>query len=94
MNTSNLKKISLDTVPDRVPKQFSLSCVNTGSVRKKTASLVEHVINSNIDICAITETWLNEKDDVTRAALKPEGYSFQDHPREADRAGGGTGIMY
>ena len=94
VNVSNLKAVPLEPMLHRVPKQILFSTVNTRSVRNKTGSLVEHVINSDVDICAITETWLTAKDGVVRAALKPEGYSFQDHPREKDRAGGGTGIMY
>ncbi len=41
----------------------------------------------------ITETWLNDQDSATRAALEPNGYKFKDVPRNA-RRGGGIGIMF
>jgi hypothetical protein len=70
------------------------SCVNARSVRNKTAEIVEHIVDSNIDICIITETWLKEYDYVTTAALSPNGYGFKGFPRQSNRAGGGTGIMF
>ena len=51
-------------------------------------------MNSNIDICVFTETWLKDVDSVTIAALSPNGYCFQNSPRENDRSGGGVGVMY
>jgi hypothetical protein len=52
-------------------------------------------VNSNIDICVFTETsWLKDVDAVTIAALSPNGYCFQNSPRENDRSGGGVGVMY
>ena len=51
-------------------------------------------MNSNIDICVFTETWLKDVDSVTIAALSPNGYCFQNAPRENDRSGGGVGVMY
>ena len=60
----------------------------------KTAEIVEHIVDSNIDICIITETWLKEYDYVTTPALSPNGYGFKGFPRQSNRAGGGTGIMF
>ena len=34
----------------------------------------------DLDICAITETWLKEGDEVGKAALKPEGYEILSSP--------------
>ncbi len=50
-------------------------------------------MDNNIDICTITETWLKEKDDVTRAELNIDGYIFKDVTRE-NRQGGGIGILH
>ena len=79
------------------PKKLTclrLACVNARSLRNKTADVVDHVVNSNVDMCVVTETWLKDADSVTIAALSPDGYCFQNSPRENDRSGGGVGVMY
>ena len=76
---------------DATPKKLTclrFACVNARSLRNKTADVVDHVVNSNIDICVFTETWLKDVDSVTIAALSPNGYCFQNSPRENDRSGG------
>ena len=75
------------------PKKLTclrFACVNARSLRNKTADVVDHVVNSNIDMCVVTETWLKDADSVTIAALSPDGYCFQNSPR----SGGGVGVMY
>ncbi len=82
-------------VPERHNK-FTLCLVNTRSVKGpagKTEDTVNYVLCHNVDVCIITETWLTEKDTVTKAALQPQGYKFKDCPRSV-RRGGGIGIMF
>ena len=79
------------------PKKLTclrFACVNARSLRNKTADVVDHVVNSNIDMCVVTETCLKDADSVTIAALYPDGYCFQNSPRENDRSGGGVGVVY
>ena len=45
-------------------------------------------------MCIVTETWLKEADTVSIAALSPPGYLFKNFPRQSNRPGGGTGIMF
>ncbi len=42
----------------------------------------------------VTETWLKDIDSVSIAALSPPGYFFKSFPRQSDRRGGGTGVMF
>ena len=51
------------------------------------------MIDSEIDIYVVTETWLRERDAVVLSALIPPGYSFKNVPRTPERTGGETGIM-
>ena len=51
------------------------------------------MIDSEIDIYVVTETWLRERDAVVLSALTPPGYSFKNVPRTPERTGGETGIM-
>ena len=46
----------------------------------------------NISICAITETWVEDKSSALQAAC-PAGYSIKICPRK-NRQGGGTGLLY
>ena len=36
--------------------------------------------NLDLDICAVTETWLKEGDEIGKVALKPEGYEILSSP--------------
>ena len=50
-------------------------------------------MDSNIDILAVTETWLhpNSADDRVISDLTPTGYSFHHVPRAT--RGGGVGVL-
>jgi len=72
---------------------LNLSLINCQSVRNKTNEVIDHIIDNNIDICALTETWLKpgDEDSPTIAQLTPTGYSFLHIPRIS--RGGGVGIL-
>ena len=72
---------------------LNVCTVNTQSIRNKTGDVVEHVTSQNIDICAITETWLQPADDAIRSECQVSGYIFRDCPRKGGRIGGGTGLL-
>ena len=38
----------------------------------------------NLDVCALTETWIREVDDTTAIQLWPDGYSSVSIPREEE----------
>ena len=46
----------------------------------------------DLDICAITETWLKEDDEIGKATLKPEGYEILSSPFPI-RLGGGIAVI-
>ena len=46
----------------------------------KTKDFIDHVIGGQVDLCAVTETFLTEHNNVTHAALHPSGYAFKDQP--------------
>ena len=76
-------------------KQVSLCLMNTRSIRNKTTEILDHVQEHDIDIVAMTETWLSNKDADLPVikALTPPGYSLVHHPR-SNRRGGGIGILH
>ena len=94
INVENLIHVQRSKLPARSAKNLKISLVNTCSIRNKTTDISEYVVNSNIDVCLMTETWLKSRDAVIRAELKPTGYNFKDSPRPSGRVGGGVGIMF
>ena len=54
---------------------------------------MDYVVDNNINICTVTETWLKHEDEVIRAELNATGYTFKDVPR-VDRQGGGIGLLH
>lgn len=72
----------------------NFALVNAQSVKNKVEDFLDHIIDKNIDLCLVTETWLKDIDTVTFSALSMDGYVFRNFARETVRAGGGTGIMF
>ena len=85
VNNNNLIKINFQqTVPKQIPNLISLNVINAQSICGpcgKTEDFIDHVAQSQVDICVVTETFLTEQNNVTQAALHPSGYAFQDQPR-------------
>ena len=68
--------------------------MNARSIKPKTATFSEYVISKNLDIVAVTETWLkHDETKSTIADISPPGYSFFNESRADQRAGGGVGIL-
>ena len=95
---NNLIKINLQqTVPKQIPNLISLNVINAQSncgPSGKTEDFIDHVVQSQVDLCVVTETFLTEQNNVTQAALHPSGYAFQDQPRLNGVTRGGVGIIY
>ena len=85
---------SLGSKSAHISKQVSLCLMNARSIRNKTTDNLDHVQEHDIDIVAMAETWLSNKDADLPAikALTPPGYSLIHHPR-SNRCGGGIAIL-
>ena len=59
----------------------------------KTAVFKMELMEHNLDVWALTETWIREGDDTTAIQLSPDGYSSMSIPREG-RIGGGIAIVH
>ena len=73
--------------------QLQLSTVNVRSIRNKTGLFLNYILDNNIDICTVTETWLKPEDDTIRSELTIPGYKFLDVAR-VDLSGGGIGMLH
>ena len=81
VDNNNLTKINLQqTVPKQIPNLISLNVINAQSIcgpSVKTEDFIDHVTQSQADICVVTKTFLTEQNNVTWAALHPSGYVFR-----------------
>ena len=92
-NTVNLN--NLTPIPTEEKNMVSVCLLNSQSCRNKASDLHDLVIQNNIDILALTETWLSpgDKDNCVRSELTPDGYQLIDVPRGKGR-GGGVGFLF
>ena len=67
---------------------------NARSIRNKVETIIDHAVGNDIGLCIFTKTWLKDLDSVCIADLSRHGYLFKSFPRQSNRSGGGTGILF
>ena len=67
--------------------------INCHLIVNKTADFKVELMEHNLDVCALTETWIREGDDTTAIQLCPDGYFSVFIPREG-RIRGGIAIVH
>ena len=67
--------------------------VNCRSAANKTECIQAEITEANVALCALTETWIKEEDDITLLQLWPSGYKCISIPRKV-RSGGGLALIY
>ena len=85
--------VSLNPGPSGPNERIKIATMNVRSIKLKTAPFSEYVTSKNLDIVAVTETWL--KHDETKSTIADiwPGYSFFHEPRADQQVGGGVGIL-
>ncbi|CAB4019830.1 Hypothetical predicted protein [Paramuricea clavata] len=73
-----------------MPINFCL--LNTRSINRKELCINDYVSENDIDILAMTETWLREDDEFSIAEICPMGYHFY-HVTRKNARGGGVGLL-
>jgi len=73
---------------------LNFAVFNSRSVRNKIESIIDHVVENDIGLCTVTETWLNDAHSVSIAQLSVAGYSFKNFSRQSQNSGGGNGILF
>ena len=92
---SNLTHIQITTIESSMPRRpLDFCLLNVRSIRNKALLIKDYVVEHNLEILAITETWLKSGDQDTYYAKEicPTGYDFHHIPR-ADANGGGVGLL-
>ena len=74
---------------------MSMCLLNTRSINNRALFIKDYVVDHQIDILGITETWTKSDGEYNRVVneLSPRGYSFIHIPRE-NPSGGGIGLLY
>lgn len=58
-------------------------------MKNKTVSISDFIVENNVDIMAITETWLGtDIDQIVLNELTPDGYKMYHKPRRGRKGGG------
>ncbi len=83
----------LKTVPVHDPNRSKLTFChfNSQSVCNKSGDILSYIYEKNIDICGITETFIQNQ--VSANAILPNGYDIRSAPRP-NRTGGGVAIVF
>ena len=73
----------------------NLALLNARSIRNKTDFITDYICENDLDIIALTETWLTDdpKDSPNTSKLIPEGYSFA-HLYLGPTDGVGASVFY
>ena len=74
-------------------KALSMCLINPRSCNNKAAVMKQFINDLDLDVCAVTETWLKEGDEISRAALRPNGYEILSSPCPM-RSGGGIANIH
>ena len=72
-------------------KLTNFALLNTRSLCNKTLQVKDYVVENDIDLLAITETWLLDQDSHTTRELCPTGYMLHSVPRGS--RGGGVALL-
>ena len=70
-----------------------LAHINSRSIKNKILQFLEYITNVNIDLCAITETWLKHDDDNIAKVVPAQGYTFLSSPRQDGWRDGGIAFV-
>ena len=85
---------NLTVVPTSNHPKLNVGLLNARSVCNKATTLNEYITDNNLDVFALTETWLKSADQTVIAELVPSGYSIQQSPRPSSSRGGGVAVIH
>ena len=92
----NLVNIELQK-DSTVSQHLQFTLFNTRSIDNKAMYLKDFVVDHEIDLLALTETWLDSMDNQTPNTINelcPSGYALIHVPWLSDTHGGGVGLLY
>ena len=94
INQSNLIQIPCKAFKDNGWKLSQICHLNAQSVKNKTHSIKDYIIEKDIQLLAITETWLKANNEVEMGEITPDGYKLDPLHRKHNKQGGGVAIIH
>ena len=92
INWSNLKTIDLLRSHNN-PSLIQCALVNCRSAVNKTSEIKLEIVQSHLDLFALTEIWIRDNDTLTETQICPSGYKAVSIPHPG-RTGGGIALIY
>jgi exonuclease III len=94
INHSNLIDVKIEKLSQPSGQEISFGLVNARSIKNKTTSMCDYISENQLDIVAITETWLGDgnRDQYVINSLCPSDYNFI-HAARTTGKGGGVGLL-
>ena len=90
VNTSNIRKI--EYISDKF--KLYLSHINARSLALKSTDFQQYLTQHDINICAVSETWLKEDiEPETLWEIVPQGYKIYSTPYRTGKQGGGLALV-
>ena len=84
----NIIQIPCNGFKDNGWKLSQFCHMNAQSVKNKTHSIKDYLIEKEIELCAITETWRKPENDLEMGEITPEGFILDPLHRMHNKAGG------
>ena len=84
------------TINPTVKSEVMLGVLNARSVANKLDYVFDHIIDNNLDIVPLTETWLSNKEVNNRRVVMEcltHGFTLHHVPQNTSRTGGGVGVL-
>ena len=76
--------------------EVKLGVMNVWSVRNKLDYVFDHIFDNDLDIVALTETWLSNEENNNRHVItvcSNHGYTVHHVPMNSGSNGGGVGVL-
>ena len=86
----------ITTIKSTVKPEVKLEVMNVWSVRIKLDYVFDHIFDNDLDIVAITETWLSNEDNNNTHVITEcsnHGYTLHHVPMNSGSTGGGVGVL-
>jgi hypothetical protein len=74
--------------------ELTVGVFNAQSVTQKSTAISETVIDRQLDVLALTETWHHASDDLPLRRCAPPGYAIVDASRQSTDRGGGVSLLF
>ena len=94
VNNSNIRRICLMPIAHQdTRKATKLGLLNARSLRGNSNILCDYVLEHDIDMLCLTDTWLTPNDEIVTQAIIPQGYIIEHIPCSTRRRGG-VGVLF